>query len=522
MGTLFENLPNKSELMQWITTYGGFNDSNYSEPTVSLQLLMRFWEKNKAQLYKMLDNQYIYEKEVQYEKPVSLLEDEMFDFLTRSEEGSTFKSIFKDWVFNWIEEDCVERNQYYGKLVGLVSSYSLATNVYPDRTFKINVNGNDIPISHNSKISKILSKIAKAANLDGFENFRIGHSRVLNQKKITGTLCFSIHPLDYFTMSDNEYGWDSCMNWRDAGCYRLGTVEMCNSPYVIVCYLKGDKQLRFYDNYWNSKKWRNLFIIDKDLITGVKGYPYQDEVLDTLCINTLKELAEKNLNWKFNDTIHEHCFDNESDTVYLNNNEDKYYFSFSTEHMYNDFSNHAIAHFVLSPEAPSDIYINYSGPAVCMCCGSQIYDNVSGDDCVLCDDCASAIYCECCDSRIRSDNDVYELDDMLLCESCYFDNRVIDPITQEEHHIDNCTQIYLIPNEEEIIDNYYEFVENHKFIRVYNRYSNDFEEYFGRCHTLSLTRKSSIYNWTDTVYVVYESECSPEGKAIFSDYGEWD
>ena len=42
-------------------------------------------------------------------------------------------------------------------------------------------------------------------------------------------------------MSDNDYGWDSCMGWMNEGEYRLGTVEMMNSPCIVVAYIDGEE-----------------------------------------------------------------------------------------------------------------------------------------------------------------------------------------------------------------------------------------------------------------------------------------
>lgn len=35
-------------------------------------------------------------------------------------------------------------------------------------------------------------------------------SMMLQDTKVTGTLCFSVHPLDFLSSSENNYGWRSC------------------------------------------------------------------------------------------------------------------------------------------------------------------------------------------------------------------------------------------------------------------------------------------------------------------------
>ena len=52
-------------------------------------------------------------------------------------------------------------------------------------------------------------------------------------------------------MSDNNSGWESCMSWRNNGCYRRGTVEMMNSPYVIVAYLMLEELVSVLENSAN-------------------------------------------------------------------------------------------------------------------------------------------------------------------------------------------------------------------------------------------------------------------------------
>ncbi len=522
MGKLFDKLENKRELEVWINTYAGFNDTNFLSPTVSLEYLMRCWDSAKENLYNLLDNQIIYEKQISYERPESQLIDDMHDFVFRGA-GRVFKSAFSNWLDNWYwdnYENLGDREAYTitSNLKYLVQTNTLITNRYDGSSFKIKIGTSEIAVPFGCKATKALGKIAAAANIKGWEEFRIAHSRVLNQKKLTGTLCLSIHPLDYFTMSDNEYGWDSCMNWRSAGCYRMGTVEMCNSPYVVVAYLKGDKEMRFYDKTWNSKKWRNLFIVTHDIITGIKGYPYQSKVFDESCIKILKELAEKNLGWHYDDEIYEHGFDSPCEEVCLG--EDFYCdFNFDTNIMYNDFGNSNTTHFILAPGV-DNINVYYSGHAECMCCGEILDGNdIEDAEFVICSDCCVNTYCDDCGSRISGDN-VYELDGVTLCENCYYDNRVYDAITDEEHHASNCIDIYLAEDGEDVdSETYHDFTGRHSHITVYNDES-EFKGYFPYPHYTSLKGGDGWYAWTENVYYVYTSECTEEGLTLFKRYGE--
>ena len=161
------------------------------------------------------------------------------------------------------------------------------------------------------------------------------HSRILNQKYMDGELCLSIHPLDYMTMSDNDNNWDSCMKWNGVGDYRCGTVECMNAPNVLIAYLHNPDHpmnpFTFKDWKWNSKKWRELFIVNEEVISEVKGYCFQDESLTNTILMWIKELAEKNLGWTYdNDEI------NIQETIPWENDADMCFRFYPGKYMYND------------------------------------------------------------------------------------------------------------------------------------------------------------------------------------------
>ena len=451
MGKLFDKLPYKEELNSWINSYAGYENVGHGKPA-SLEYLMRNWEAAKNEyLYKLLGDNFIVEKDIFIEKN----SDDFYDAIDHNWETPAFQDFLTNYT-NWLEEfkkdglKKLDENQCYfviRNLRSLINKFALKENLYNGDTIRININGKSITLQFGSKVSRILNKIAVAAGIEGYEAFRIAYSRIFNDKKVKGTLCLSIHPLDYMTMSDNEYCWDSCMSWRNQGCYRMGTVEMMNSPCVIVAYLKGDKNMRFYDRFWNSKKWRNLFIVNDEIICGIKGYPYQKTELDELVIKALTELASKNLGWSYSATIYEHHFDDPDEEVWLN--DEKYIpMYFETKYMYNDFGNNTTTHFVIAPEVIS-IYCHYSGFAECMYCGGIIDKEVYIDeaDTLTCSNCYNPMYCSSCDCRIDEDNS-YELDGDIYCEDCYLDLREYDPTDNEYHNRTNMTRIYIFDSEE--------------------------------------------------------------------------
>lgn len=475
---IFEKLPNKSEIEAWINAYSGRdNDTN----SVSLRSLLRFWNDEKVDLYKMFGENYILEKKVNFEKSIydrkKAVRDNLF--------GLPFYDRYYRWArsvqryLNW--QNNKEDNITFDGLDALMTETSLANNKYDGPSFKITIADEVIQVPRGSKPSRILAKIANYADIEGYENFRLKHSFVLNDRFVKGTLCLSIHPLDYMTMSDNDYDWQSCMNWRDEGCYRMGTVEMMNSPYVVVAYLKGDDNLRFYQGEWNNKRWRNLFIVDRDVIIGIKGYPYQNTQLDTFCLEWLKELAEKNLGYSYLNKIFENRFDSAEETFEFEDEETeiKVNFSFETGLMYNDFGNDNNSHFIIGKSTGEDgwVSIHYSGVAECMKCGTIIEDgyNCAGTELLICTDCNDVNYCNDCGATLSQD-DTYELDGDYLCEDCYYAHRVWDPVDEDWHLKDNCTRIYLLDaGEEKEAASDIDILNTKKSIWVFNPYTFNYK-----------------------------------------------
>ena len=121
-------------------------------------------------------------------------------------------------------------------------------------------------------------------------------SMVIQENKIEGKLCLSIHPMDYLTISENNYNWRSCHSMD--GDYRAGNLSYMMDRATVVCYLKSEEDARLYcmpmDMKWNSKKWRVLLYVSNDMgmIFAGKQYPFETKtgmnfVLEKLLPNCL-------------------------------------------------------------------------------------------------------------------------------------------------------------------------------------------------------------------------------------------
>jgi hypothetical protein len=104
-------------------------------------------------------------------------------------------------------------------------------------------------------------------------------SMIIQESKIEGRLCLSIHPLDYLTISENNYNWRSCHSLD--GDYRAGNLSYMMDEATFVCYLRSDEDVKLTclpnDMKWNSKKWRVLFYLSNDnyMMFAGKQYPFE-------------------------------------------------------------------------------------------------------------------------------------------------------------------------------------------------------------------------------------------------------
>ena len=103
-------------------------------------------------------------------------------------------------------------------------------------------------------------------------------SQIIQEDKVEGTLCFSVHPLDFLSVSENTYNWRSCHALD--GDYRTGNLSYMMDKITCVCYIKGKDGVKLPDFPfsvpWNSKKWRVLLYLaeDNNLLFAGRQYPF--------------------------------------------------------------------------------------------------------------------------------------------------------------------------------------------------------------------------------------------------------
>lgn len=463
---IFEHLTekDKAKIEYYRTRYSNVEYSSCRSSDLSK--VLREWDTQKERLFHLFGDKFIISQDIEYQEG----EDEIWERLDTimfgyDKDGNReLQRVIEDgypWTSTWDlrdEADLIEaraKNYIHDAVNSLFCFRTLA-----DNEFQWKVDGKtyiDIPLPNGDKLRaqsgmkpmKIIKKLAEAHGVGHlFENFRNDHSICLQTKSLKGNLSFSIHPLDYMTMSDNEHDWESCMSWRNEGEYRTGTLEMMNSPCVVVGYLSSDNvKMRLGDEgHWNSKKWRCLFIVDDNFIFSVKQYPYFNAGLCSLAVEKLAEA----IGWNITEPAQEYdYYKARKGAVEYTSHGKKFVIDTSTNRMYNDCGS-TTHYFIVNPEATQDLdnlYYCYSGEATCIACG----DYLGGDwdmthDCLTCsdidereDDCSC--YCEC-GNRIYEDEG-YWIGDDQVCDHCFERYGCYSELKGENYWREECKKVYL-------------------------------------------------------------------------------
>lgn len=440
-------------LHEYLDIYSDHEHGNRALPEGEMGYFLRAWTKEKEPLYKMFGQQFILKREVCFTKSQDDLEEEMYNALFGIKSYAShcfiesFRSTAMRVISDW-DDICI--------IQGFVDCMTrLVNNVYEGDSITIpgelTKDGHPLQINKGCKVVKMVGKIAAALNVEdsiyyvcphcgrsysepcdcscgcddemksmsGYEAFRRAHSMVLNQKMIKGNLCLSIHPLDYVTMSDNECDWTSCMEWtEEGGDYRLGTIEMMNSPYIVVAYVESSNPMTCFCNHsgwtWNNKRWRQLYVVTPDIILGNRQYPYENELLQGTALKWLRQLAMDNL--------HYGPFPEET-SIIVNGTYNvlgtrKRYVSLTFNFMYNDIRGNHLAYVSLNCDDNS-LCMNLSGLAICTGCGDIIeYGTGHAPNEVQCRTCLGYWQCTFCGEWRCGDS--YYANDQCYCGWCYY------------------------------------------------------------------------------------------------------
>ena len=297
-------------------------------------------------------------------------------------------------------------------------------------------------------------------------------SQIIQEDTITGTLCFSVHPLDYLSSSENAYNWRSCHALD--GEYRAGNLSYMCDKSTVVCYLRGEKSVKLpmfpEDVLWNNKKWRVLLHFNEswDLIFSGRQYPFSTscgmDIVRKWLLHALKKDSQEP-NWcDWTDPVltevkdsygHEYDLNNCYVALrgYLHNIRNVVKDAQPTLH-FNDVLRSSVytPHYIAFNNRPwvRDEYkeVNVGSACTCLKCGTA---PITSNESFMCCDCDleygyfdEEIYtiCDCCGRRIYRE-DAFIVDDDEVCEDC---------VKTECFYCENCEEIHY--------NNYREYIES--------------------------------------------------------------
>ena len=425
---------------------------------IDIVSLLAVWADRKRHLSKLFGNQLIISKEYNYQKSEQQLTWELDKF----KYTTTFYSSYTAKVFANFPSSAGINNMVRDALFQLIDSKTLINNKYTGPSVLVTIGETEYTLRTGCKAMKALLKLNSLLGTQGFEDFRIRHSRVLNEREIKGKLCLSIHPLDFWTMSDNDCKWESCFCWnqeKGGGGYQMGAVEMMNSPTALIAYVEAEKDMKlgFSDLTWNNKKWRQIFVADGSLLMGIKGYPYQNDHLTQFCLDWLKELAKENWNYKYSNEVVK--YDGKDTLIPLSD---------STEgakirliipgYAYNDLL--CVKHHLVYPAldlleedcgqylGKKVIEIDYGGDTQCLSCGETTAAEFDGEFCLSCVDCQTLLSCPVCGEFVETL--YYDDCGNGYCGCCYEDHCYTCDMCSTTNNINNLISIHVMPSKDKV------------------------------------------------------------------------
>ena len=414
----------------------------FSGEFVDNKTFLRFWETAKAPMIKAFGGRLIMKKPVNVQ-----LEDDDLNFKMRTIFWIPEFASVRDAIYAMVKERNEEAwgsrtvfdgHRFYSLAelfyYNLFDSYAWAANRYDGPTFEIKLSdGSTMKLAHDCKLMKALGRMAKACGNhidEQFEAIRLRQSQVLNEARINANLYISIHPLDFLTASYNANNWRSCMSWED-GEWRRGVIEMMNSPIVVCAFIVSRSEtLAWYNGVgeppleWNSKRWREFFIVRPDMISGIKGYPYWNRALEDEAITMLRDMFAPVFGVNYSSTIYHWEVDRGI--------EDKKWDLCVKPNMqcgpamYNDFRSDNDYHAVFVRGLQNDsesrrgdcLPIFYSGESECVVCGNTNVD-FYGEREIVCKSCVERFYCCKCGDPIYNHYDLHEVGGRCYCHYCY-------------------------------------------------------------------------------------------------------
>ena len=291
---------------------------------------------------------------------------------------------------------------------------------------------------------------------------------IISRSKFSGYLHFSVDPLDYLSLSENNYGWRSCHALD--GDYAAGNLEYMMDCATVVCYID-DNNTTQLNNFplglkWNNKKWRMLLFFSPtgELVIAGRQYPFTmsgTALWDILyeCIARFfgsieyshwsnEYISGKIINEDTNTSldIERHVFFKNLGLIYplheIYQDVDFLHATFYDDILYSNFYTKPY-YLVGKPRFSWKRYYHITpivvgmGEITCPICGEHDLRRGNGWDCDNTDD-EDTYTCSCCGRRrLHEDEGRWLVNDEWWCNNCIADNAVVCSVCGELCNIED-------------------------------------------------------------------------------------
>ena len=376
-------------------------DINFNTISNPSRLPYQVWEENKKQfLFSLLRQQLIYSVPTE----VSMTEEELYYKIKESGVKYTLQQQYKPEfarILTTMSSELDENEKIIEKCLFDLLNVNILARQRIEEDYAFDWNGKRVKFNKGTKVTKLFRFFVNESELDALIK---KYATIFNQKTIKGDLCLSVHPLDYFSVSDNQCGWNSCFSVHD-GSYRISTTGLLTSPNTMVAYLSsGDVEYEAYDMSmtWNNKKWRTYVTMSHDQKTFHIGreYPYSNPSLRQKVVEMIADLT----GWEYQEADRE---------IYIN----------TPDAFYNDGFYHLYEATNIEDDERID-ELDIAEDCYCMECGTT-YDleGVNGICCISCHPECHEDYmgtCTLCDTHIFDYEDYSYIISRgeYVCECC--------------------------------------------------------------------------------------------------------
>ena len=429
-------------------------DINFNTISNPSRLPYQVWEENKKQfLFSLLRQQLIYSVPTE----VSMTEEELYYKIKESGVRYTLQQQFKPEfarILTTMSSELDENEKIIEKCLFDLLNVNILARQRIEEDYAFDWNGKRVKFNKGTKVTKLFRFFVNESELDTLIK---KYATIFNQKTIKGDLCLSVHPLDYFSVSDNQCGWNSCFSVHD-GSYRISTTGLLTSPNTMVAYLSsGDVEYEAYDMSmtWNNKKWRTYVTMSHDQKTFHIGreYPYSNPALRQKVVEMIADLT----GWEYQEADRE---------IYIN----------TPDAFYNDGFYHLYEATNIEDDERVD-ELDIAEDCYCMECGTT-YDleGVNGICCISC-------HPECHEDYMGT---------CMLCDTHIFDYEDYTYVISRGEYVCECCSHKLTYCQE--CDEAY-FGEDEPLVEVYHRKEDRYYiiEMCSRCLKDAMEHDSIVY-----------------------------